>query len=308
MTFNESLPTTDHYATDREIPYYQWTQLIFLFQAAAFYFPRIFWLAFSGYSSVNLMKLLRMVEEATFYGGDVRSEAIEKTALYLEKYFRLQNCVQSRYSSVGRVKEELESVGLHRGNYLVFIFLFTSLLYFASSCGQFLLVDLFLDVDFMNMGFDYFPRMINGGSMSDDQRFPAVTFCDFDIRQMTNVQSWTVQCSLPFNRFNEVCFLLDWTILFIMTVVNAIYFLYSIVFTIFPYRGENCVEKYLESAKFQNVHEIGSPDNTSEKRKDFIHTYLKRDGVFIFWLIGNKVNEVIASEIANSLYQKYLIG
>lgn len=308
VNLNESLPTKGYFETDREIQYYPWAQLIFLMQAIAFYFPRVFWQAFGSYSSLNLMKLLRMAEEATFNAGDKGSETIENIAIYLEKYFRLQNCVQSRYRTVGRVKEKLVMAGLHRGNYLVFIFLLTAFLYLASSFWQFLLVDLFLDVDFINMGFDYISRMLHGGTLSDNQRFPTVTFCDFDIRQITNVQKWTVQCSLPVNRFNEIYFLLDWTILFIMTAVNAVYFLYSLVFTILPYRGENCIKKYLEKNSFQEMGEINDPDNTWEKRNDFIHTYLKRDGVFLFWLIGNKVNEVVASEIATTLWRKYLHG
>ena len=49
--------------------------------------------------------------------------------------------------------------------------------------------------------------IFKGKELEDTRRFPRVTFCDLDVRQMTNVQTWTVQCSLPINLFNEKTFL-----------------------------------------------------------------------------------------------------
>jgi len=53
-------------------------------------------------------------------------------------------------------------------------------------------------------------------------RFPRVSMCDFKIRQSTNVHSYTVQCVLPVNMFNEKIFTVVWFWLFFMAVVTLV--------------------------------------------------------------------------------------
>jgi hypothetical protein len=64
--------------------------------------------------------------------------------------------------------------------------------------------------DFKTLGFHFLSALFRGEAFEDHFRFPRVTFCDLDIRQMTNVQTWTVQCSLPINLFNEKLFCINW--------------------------------------------------------------------------------------------------
>jgi hypothetical protein len=52
-------------------------------------------------------------------------------------------------------------------------------------------------------GFEVVNSLYEGEDWTYSPRFPRVTLCDFEIRQMTNLQRWTVQCVLPVNLFNE---------------------------------------------------------------------------------------------------------
>ncbi|CAG2251675.1 inx [Mytilus edulis] len=158
---------------------------------------------------------------------------------------------------------------------------------------------------FKTLGSDILKRAVMGHTLLDPNRFPIVTFCDFELRQMTNVQTWTVQCSLPINLFSEKIFIANWFLLVIMTIINAIYFLYNFVSTFLPYRAEVYVQKFLtvddvRTGMYQKI-----PEHLTESQKDFVHSYLRRDGVFLIWMLSNKVNQVVAGEIVNELWKNY---
>ena len=304
VDFNQSLPMETNYRHKTEIQYYQWTPLILLFQAMLFYFPRMFWMAFIGYS-LNLKKLLQMADGATLANGSDRQQVIEGTVQYLMKYFKMRNYVSTQYKTMSKFKKVLVSLGFHKGNYLVFVFLTTSMMYAASTLFQIWMVDILLGINFKTLGYDFLLRAVKGEYFNDQHRFPTVSYCDFYLRQMRNLQTWTVQCSLPINLFAEKVFIVDWFILVSMTTINVVYFLYNLISTILPYRAEDYVQKFLVSDGVIAGRQQKIIRHLTASQKEFVHSYLRRDGVFIIWLVSNKINQVFASEIVLELWNKY---
>ncbi|XP_071148472.1 innexin unc-9-like [Mytilus edulis] len=305
VDFNESLSTVSSMKETRTIQYYQWLPLVWVFQALFFYAPRMFWLAFSGYSSLNIKKLLQMTDNITFSYGNDRKDKVQATVQYLQKYLKIRNRLNIQYKTWEGPWELLATYGFHKGNFLVFIFLMTTLLYVISTIGQIVMVDILLGVDFKTLGIDVLSRVYKDKTIFDHQQFPIVTFCDFRIRQMTNIQSWTVQCSLPINLYSEMVFIIDWFILVFMTFLNFTYFIYHLVSTILPYRAEIYIQKFIEVDREHESKNQKIPEHDLEKQRDFIHCYLRRDGVFLIWLMSNKVNQVLAGEIVNRLWKNY---
>lgn len=250
--------------------------------------------------------MLRQADETVFMTATERDEALNDIAIYLDKYIKIRNCISSPYQKMEDVKTKMANYGIHYGNYLVFLFMVTSFLYLANSVGQIFLVDSFLGNDFKTLGFNFLSALFRGIAFEDHFRFPRVTFCDLDIRQMANVQTWTVQCSLPINLFNEKIFCINWLMLVLMAMINITNFLYNFFSIFLPFRNRNYVRKFLD---LEGIRE-GRPDTTQsedeELENNFVFQYLRHDGVFLIWFLSNKTNQVIAAEIVIKLWKMYV--
>ena len=303
VDFKSDIPSGKELRTENEIEYYQWVPLILAFQAFLFYLPRIIWKQFGSYTFINIKKILIMAEDATYLIGAKRDEAIEDIVSYLEKYIQIRNCASSSYRKMDILREQMAKVGLHYGNCLVLLFMMTSILYMMSAMAQFVLLDVFLGNDFKNFGFDFIAMIFKGKELEDTRRFPRVTFCDLDVRQMTNVQTWTVQCSLPINLFNEKLFFFDWFMLVVMITMNSIHCLCLFILIFLPSCTENFICNFLELGDFSSQQR--NLQKFREVQHDFVRNYLRNDGAFIIWLLRNKTNPIITAEIVNRLWNSY---
>jgi hypothetical protein len=105
--------------------------------------------------------------------------------------------------------------------------------------------------------------------------------------------------------FAEKVLIVDWFILVSMTTINVVYFLYNLISTILPYCAEDYVQKFLVSDGVIAGKQQKIIRHLTASQKEFVHSYLRRDGVFIIWLVSNKINQVFASEIVLELWNKY---
>ncbi len=56
-------------------------------------------------------------------------------------------------------------------------------------------------------GLEIIQNIMQGKDASDSVYFPRVTMCDFKVRDVAQVHTYTVQCVLPINLFNEKVFI-----------------------------------------------------------------------------------------------------
>ena len=111
--------------------------------------------------------------------------------------------------------------GRRWGTYLVSLYLFVKLCYLFNVLTQLFMLDTFLGTDFHLYGFYALHSMLSAAEWPGSSRFPHSTMCDFRIRQLGNLQRYTVQCVLPINFYNEKIYLLIWFWLVVVTLVTA---------------------------------------------------------------------------------------
>lgn len=302
VPFDTTIPEKYEEREDNEVLYYQWVPLIFAFQALFFFLPRMVWKHFCGFSGLNIKNVLNMANDATYMSPKNRKEQMEYMASYMDKWIEIRDCDTSRHRRVAAIKDKLRGRGLHNGNFLAFLFTFVGILYATNSLAQIFVVDSFMGNDFRRLGYDFFYTLARKEKWQFLSRFPRIAFCDFDIRQLNNVQRWTVQCSLPINLFNEKIFTVLWFILYIMTAINFINLIFNTVMFFVPNRKNEYVKKYLTLGSVPQYTHARKPQEVANM---FVDDYLKHDGVFIIYLLAHNVSPVIAMEAVEALWEQY---
>uniref|UniRef100_A0A158PB08 Innexin n=1 Tax=Angiostrongylus cantonensis TaxID=6313 RepID=A0A158PB08_ANGCA len=100
---------------------------------------------------------------------------------------------------------------------------FLKVLIFVNLLLQFFLLNHFLGTAYTFWGAGILFDMIRGRQWQNSGHFPRVAFCDLTVREMGNVNNWTVQCVLMVNMFNEKIFIFLWfwfAFLLFCTVIN----------------------------------------------------------------------------------------
>lgn len=97
--------------------------------------------------------------------------------------------------------------------------------------------------------------------------------CNFGVRNLAdNIHTYTVQCSLPINLFNEKIFLIIWFWLYFTTICTLCGFIYWISSFLYPKFYKSHIARYLHSMKRINTHHF--PQNPFEEQQQIrYHPY-----------------------------------
>ncbi|XP_064598304.1 innexin unc-9-like isoform X3 [Liolophura sinensis] len=298
----ETIPIEHHVRRQKELPYYQWVPVVLLLQALLFYLPCIIWRILNSQSGINIDRIVSLSTEAQYESPDNRIKTIKYVVRHLDRC--LDNQREHRNTCCVRLRHILSTkmnllCGKRYGNYLLAVYFLTKLLYIANAIGQLYLLNAFLGTQYHLYGVQVIEDLVEGKEWRAAERFPRVTLCDFEIRQLQNIQRYTVQCVLPINLFNEKIYIFLW-FWFVFVAAFSCYSLLSWLWSmLFPATRITYVRKFLKI-----MDRIGAgPDKKLANR--FTMEYLRHDGVFTLRLVGKNSSDIVVGEIVSGLFDMY---
>lgn len=308
IPMQNQIPVNVDNRRQKELTYYQWVPIILLILALLFKMPRMVWKVLSASSGISMDKLGNLAKETQYISPEDREKKLNHIVKYLDQWlsgvqhYRAGMCVKLRENAS---KFACCFCGRHFGNYLVTCVLFIKLLYLINAISQLYILNAFLGTDYSVYGIEVLTSLYNGEDWTYSPRFPRVTLCDFEIRQMTNLQRWTVQCVLPINLFNEKIFIFLWFWHVLLAFLSAFSLVVSAYAFMFPQHRKSYIRKYLLLNK---LYKTGRTASEREKKmvRRFVDNYLRHDGCYVLRVFSNNANDVITSEIIKYLYQDYV--
>lgn len=286
---------------EHELTYYQWIPLMLIFMAFLFKFPTFIWRMFAGYSGININKIVAMTADTQLGDYKKRDEQITNIALYLDRWLGTNRQYHSNIfvRMHQRASKFLFLCNKREGTFLTGLYLFIKFLFVLNVICHFFMLNAFMGGVFEMWGIEAINTLAHEAVTKESKRFPRVTLCDFQIRQLQNIQDYTVQCVLPLNLFNEKIFLLLWFWFVLVAIVTCASFLIWIWRSVFRRNRVQVVKKYLKiSDKLQ------SPMDKKLCRQ-FADQFLRDDGVFLLRIIQNNSNDILMTDLVTKLWQIY---
>lgn len=297
----KSIPVNAHKRKAFEITYYQYVPLILLLMAFMFKIPYVIWRYFSGYSGIELQKTVELTMRAHYVEEGKRWDKINEIALDVDRW--LESNRQYHWNCLVRLKQKVLlmcfCLNKREGTYLTGLYIIVKFLYSINVIGQFFLLDAFLGGFFSFWGMEAVYNLAHEQVTKESRRFPRVTLCDFDIRQLQNIQAYTVQCTLPLNLFNEKIFLFLWFWFILVSIVTG--------FSVLIWIWNSCVRrnKLTIIKKYLKIHSRLQTEAEKKLCKKFA-AYLRDDGIFVIRMIQKNSNDILVSDLVTRLWDIYI--
>lgn len=297
VPFSNPIPFEEEDRFDVDISFYRWVTVMFLLQALLFKLPNLFWRELKGYSGLNVEKVVGIAQETSLMTPEQRQEKLAHAAAFMHRW--LETYSQYKYNALTRFREKLSRIffcfGKRTGTYLTGLYMFVKILYVANIIGQFFLLSAFLGLNYWNFGADAMTTLSKTGRWQDHYTFPRIGLCDYKIRQLANVQTFSVQCVLSINLFLEKMYLLLWFWLIGLLAANVINLFLWCLDELLPSRNQSFILRYI---KMMGV-------DTQDKRlfNQFLYNYLRRDGVFILRMVAKNTSSLLCMDLVKELWK-----
>ncbi|KAK3600963.1 hypothetical protein CHS0354_004172 [Potamilus streckersoni] len=302
IPLTESIPVDIQKRQNAEITYYQWVPLILIFQAFMFKIPNIVWKLFNGGSGLNLSKVCKLADETQWGTPDDRKGKIRNIGKFMDRW--LQTHREYHNNIVVRIKAKTSRVlcfvcNKRQGTFLTALYIWIKVLFLANVISQFFILNAFMATNYNMYGFEYIKMFQSGTSMKESPRFPRITLCDFQIRQLQNIQRWTVQCVLPINLFNEKIFVFLWFWFFVVAVLAGINFVRWLYLIVLKRNNYKYVKKFLLISS--KIHTVA--DKKLARR--FAEEYLRDDGCFVLRMVGINSTDLVITDLLEELFSQF---
>lgn len=305
--------------------YYQWVYFFLLVQTFFFYFPRVLWCFLShkilDYDLFNMVEAAMKHDYAAYDQHNIirylsANLTSEHNWLPAEKY-ELSNYVKKliRGKGEGSKKYNVDfpstQMFLKRlvNSSLTIAYVSVKLMYLANALIQlYLMNELLTDNTSNYYGTQILNTFIRGeadlANATDSRVFPRITICDVHTKELGTDHTYTVQCVLSFNLFNEriYSFLWFWIACVVVpfTVIDLLAWLNR--FVLF---GSYFRFKYV--LNHLRVFNAQLQDKDKFLVQLFSEYYMGNNGVFILRLIEHNSNSIVVAELLNNMWQKFKI-
>ncbi|VDN57907.1 unnamed protein product [Dracunculus medinensis] len=301
--FVEQVSVSDR--RERRINYYQWMPFFLLFQAACFNASTLIWKYFAGHSGIKMGEILRLACDPLNANLTVKKMNINALNIHLQGALRFQERLKKRKLVPHKIFRFLNL--RYSSFYISVVYMTAKCAFLFNACFQLHLLSSYL---LSNIRYDFglnawcnllFPSG-NESSWNTTGVFPRVALCDFEVREMGNTHTHTVQCVLVVNIFTEKIFILLWTwfvILAIVTVMSIINWAYLLLSSC---SKEHFILNHLEMGETKLDKENCE---TQKSVKKFLNKYLGIDGILVLRMIAAHADIVFSTELIVSLWQSH---
>jgi len=198
-------------------------------------------------------------------------------------------------------------VAIRLGNYLVMLFLFSKLCYIVNVVGQLFVLNKVLSTRYSTFGADMLTYLASSSDWTEDSyvAFPRVTLCDFKVRgqDLGNVQTYTVQCVLPVNLYNEKIYMFLWFWMVAVAVASVASFVVWLLRSLLlPDRQRFVANHLLLGCRLPATGRAGDDRRLVSR---FVVGYLRQDGAFLLRLISHNTNNITTTEIVCALWDDW---
>ncbi|PAV70363.1 hypothetical protein WR25_24410 isoform B [Diploscapter pachys] len=283
-----------------KVSYYQWMAFFLLFEACCFKLPCFIWKYFAR---MQVGELLRACSDDNNAVPEVKKANIRALSVHLQGALRFQKRLKKRKLVPHKILRFLNIK--YSMYYVTFIYLLAKIAFLVNCVWQTkLLNDYMLPDRGSHFGYDVWMTLWTSNlTWKEHGIFPRVTLCDFEVREMGNIQTFTVQCVLLMNIFLERIFQLLWfwyVILSTFTLCNLL----SWMLCVFNHpTKEHFIVNHLEMCADTPY---DKPNSDSRAQVDcFIEKYLGIDGVFLLMLIAQHADVVFTTELVGALYTSH---
>lgn len=329
----------------KPIRYYQWIIFIIFLQAALFSIPSLIWNAVMFLNGFDMIYVTNKVINNAYLNEYDSSnnwletqKKIEGVADHVRMSFLSQkkNPMHKKLNLPDYKKDKkiTESALLRRrfpNLYtkpvfpLFFPYILIKLISLANVIGHFFLLSYIFNIDYFQFGIKSISNVWNSEYKSMNEFFPKRSLCDFTHFNKWTWNTFTVQCSLPLNLFNEIFYFGFWCWLIFTGTMTLLSIFYWLLMLVKPYR-KNIVLNALQikpsdlqqsytSAYYLDDASVTTADSflleqtgitLMENFELFFDHVCSVDLIFATRLIAINSHKLAMRDILNNLWDQYL--